>query len=181
MEEEFKKRFGEKYQKRLIIFVKKLRVLKVLILIKGQPQYFFTVDYFCDNETSLKMKASGFDDLLAANTKSVHNYSKGFVSFTFENGNYGFLNQMLSVLKKKGIKIVSVEPSAKIVLNVNAAEKDLKGSKHLFISYISRVENFLTPTCMIFQIAQYFEYHLRHYANQYKDGKSYICLEIRIL
>ena len=51
-----------------------------------------------NNSKSLKLKKNGYDDLIAANTKSIHDYSQKFIVFTYKKGNYGFYNHVLKLL-----------------------------------------------------------------------------------
>ena len=69
-----------------------------------------------NNDKSLELKANGYDDLIAAQSYSVHDYSKGAITYTFKNGNRGFLDHIYHILECKEINIIKESRPSKNII-----------------------------------------------------------------
>ncbi len=135
-----------------------------------------------DNKKSLKLKKNGYDDTLAAQSKSVHNYKKKFINFTFKNGNKGFLNHIIEILEKRKIELTSDKTQGDEVYNVNfdknSSLKKYSVDVPLHLCYFLSKSFPYTylhdySTNPIFRVSS-----PGHYTKQLKKGRGYLCLEI---
>ena len=132
-----------------------------------------------DNKHSLQLKKEGYEDLLAAESRYVHDYSKNYIAFTFKNGNLGFISHVKSILENKNIKISELIDSSKVSF-------DIDNSKDGF-------EQIRIPLHLIYFVTEKFPYDYLtdysnnpvfrvsaagHYSRQFLNKKSYICVEI---
>ena len=135
-----------------------------------------------NNSKALKLKKEGYENLLAANTKSIHDYSKKFIVFAYKNGNYGFYKNILKLLKKNNIIALS--------------DKKIKGRKVFETNVPKTIQDkylIKVPMHLVYIEVPSYEYTYFHdysdnpifrvsspgfYTNQIYNKKSYLCVEI---
>ena len=144
--------------------------------------FFFERLLIDNNKNSIKYKKEGFDDLIAANTSSIHDYKNKFIIFSFNKGNYGFLKHVLNLLKNNKIDISTKKViKSKKIYNTSPSKLYSKSyavnvplhllyfeTNFFFFSYLHDFSN--NP---IFRISS-----PGFYTNQIFNKKSYICIEI---
>ena len=80
-----------------------------------------------DNDKTLVLKKNKtFGNLIAAQSKSIHDYSKKYIIFTFQKGNFGFLKHIQHLLKRKNIKVTKRTPNNYFKIFLNKKLKKLK-------------------------------------------------------
>ena len=134
-----------------------------------------------NKESILLKKRKLYDEIVAAEYKSVHDYSKKYIVYTFPRGNKGFLEHTLKLLKRKKIEIISNTQFAKQNLYTKPNNKKLNS---LEVKIPLHICYFLTKN---FPFTYLHDYSYNpifrvsspgHYSQQYSNGKSYVCLEI---
>ena len=100
---------------------------------------------------------------LAAQSKSVHDYKKKFINFTFKNGNKGFLNHIIKILEKRRIELTSEKTQGDEVYNVNFNKnsrfgKNIQSMYHyIYVTFYQSL--FHIRICMTTQPIQFLEFH----------------------
>ena len=176
----YKSRFGNEVTSVIDQFCKKITGKSSSeIDSRSHGPFFFRRILMFNNDKSLELKANGYDDLIAAQSYSVHDYSKGAITYTFKNGNKGFLDHIYNILECKKINIIKESRPSKNIIEINSAEEKFqKINTPLHLVYF---------TCDQFPFTYLHDYSDNpvfrisspgHYSNQIIDGLSYICLEI---
>ena len=133
-----------------------------------------------DNKKTLSLKENKiYGKYLAAQSKSVHDYSKKHIIFTFPKGNFGFVNHLKKVLKKNNINILQSVPNNFHKIDLNEKIDNLvKISTPLHLVYL-KCEKF--PYSYLHDYSDNMVYRVSSpgiYSNQFINSKSYVCLEI---
>tara|TARA_Y100001970_G_C14171093_1_gene824198 strand:+ start:159 stop:1310 length:1152 start_codon:yes stop_codon:yes gene_type:complete len=157
---------------------------KTLDLIDKKSHEFFLMKrlLIANNLESLSLKKRGYNELVAAQSKSVHDYSKGFINFTFPNGNKGFLDHVIKLLGNKKIDIIQSEYKTRKNLFTNIVKN--KKLESLAIKVPLHVCYFLSKNFPYTYIHD-FSYNPifrvsspGHYSKQFLKKRGYLCVEI---
>ncbi|MDC0856123.1 hypothetical protein OAP67_03665 [Candidatus Pelagibacter sp.] len=177
------KKYGPLIKKKIEKIVTKITGLS-LKKISSRSNQFFMFDRILlfNTKESLKFKSMGFDNDLATPSKYNHDYSKKKIIFTFVNGTRGFVQHVENLFKRKNIGFDQKKNQKRIcVVNPISETKIIE-------KYAVNV-----PLHIIYLECKKFPYTYFHdfsdgpifrvsspgfYSNQYKNKKSYVCIEI---
>ena len=142
---------------------------------------FFNRLLITNNEEAIKLKLNGFDNIIAASSLKVHNYSSGFILFTFKESTNGFVKHVKKLLVKKNIMINSNQRGK---IEFDTSPTNIKSLNKYNINVPLHLVYFLTKDFPYTYLHDYTSNPVwrvsspGHYSRQTKDNSSYVCFEI---